>query len=101
MSWSQLYFLFLVLFFFVDNFLSSEKVLLTRKRVNMGKTPEEIREEEELQRIHQIVQGITDMAKFLGTEDMYLAGIVYLASIVRRRKRSPFRGVEVHRVSSS
>lgn len=81
-----------------------EKYLQSRVRKNseregggMNKTVEQNQSEW----LHSVVREITDIAKFLGTNDMHLAGIIYLASIVRRRKRKHFTGVEVHRGESS
>ena len=68
---------------------------------NNEHSPDKERTKKDMERINLAVLEITEIANFLGTKDMHLAGIIYLASIVRRRKRKPFTGVEVHRGGNS
>jgi len=51
--------------------------------------------------IHHGLVEIQQIATLLGTEDMTLAGILYLSTIVQRRKRPVSIGIEVHRADGS
>jgi len=75
---------------------------MTGKYCTVGKTKGgEMNEQKQDTWLHDTVREITELAKLLGTDDMHLAGIIYLASIVRRRKRKSFKGVEINRTGKS